>query len=263
MNLIEFTNIIDNPGSIDRAQTKDLEAILNAYPYFQTAHFLRLMALKKQHSFQYNDALKKTAAYSTDRALLFDFITNFDEGFHPAPAGMDAQVESNQQVGKDAQSADGDGPEKDGPQKDSPEEVLALGSPLQFSKKDSFSFYEWLQLSSTKPLETEENTEENTEVAETENPVSSTKRNFDLIDRFIAQQPKIQIDEAEDFDDLANDSGLQKEELMTETLARVYVEQKKYDKAIMAFKVLSLKYPEKSSFFADRIEAVNKLRQKN
>ena len=50
---------------------------------------------------------------------------------------------------------------------------------------------------------------------------------------------------------------------MTETLARVYLEQKKYDKAIKAFKILSLKYPEKSGFFADRIKAVKFLQQHN
>jgi hypothetical protein len=40
---------------------------------------------------------------------------------------------------------------------------------------------------------------------------------------------------------------------MTETLARVYLEQKKISKAIQAYEILILKYPEKSSFFADRI----------
>ena len=50
---------------------------------------------------------------------------------------------------------------------------------------------------------------------------------------------------------------------MTETLARVYLEQKKYKNAIQAYKILSLKYPEKSSFFADRIKAVEKIQQEN
>jgi len=45
---------------------------------------------------------------------------------------------------------------------------------------------------------------------------------------------------------------------MTETLARVYWEQKKYKKAIQAFKILSLKYPEKSGFFADQIKKLKK-----
>ena len=50
---------------------------------------------------------------------------------------------------------------------------------------------------------------------------------------------------------------------MTETLAKVYLEQKKYKKAIQAFKILSLKYPEKSGFFADRIRAVEKIQHEN
>ena len=48
---------------------------------------------------------------------------------------------------------------------------------------------------------------------------------------------------------------------MTETLARVYLEQGKYKKAIQAYRILSLKYPEKSGFFADQIKAVEQLRQ--
>jgi hypothetical protein len=49
---------------------------------------------------------------------------------------------------------------------------------------------------------------------------------------------------------------------MTETLAHVYLEQKKYTKAITAFRILSLKYPKKSSFFANQIEEIENL-QKN
>ena len=45
---------------------------------------------------------------------------------------------------------------------------------------------------------------------------------------------------------------------VTETLARVYLEQD-YEKAKLAYQQLSLKYPEKSSFFAGQIEMIDKL----
>ena len=56
---------------------------------------------------------------------------------------------------------------------------------------------------------------------------------------------------------------IQPESLMTETLARIYVEQKNYKKAIQSYKILSLKYPEKSGFFADQIKAIKKLQEYN
>ena len=49
---------------------------------------------------------------------------------------------------------------------------------------------------------------------------------------------------------------------MTATLAKVYLEQKKYENAIQAYRILSLKYPEKSSFFAEQIKLINKLNKK-
>ena len=45
---------------------------------------------------------------------------------------------------------------------------------------------------------------------------------------------------------------------MTETLAKVFVKQKKYDKALEAYQILGLKYPEKNSFFALRIKEIKK-----
>lgn len=48
-------------------------------------------------------------------------------------------------------------------------------------------------------------------------------------------------------------------ELVTETLAKVYIKQKHYKKAIQAYEILKLKYPQKSSFFAGRIAEIKKL----
>ena len=62
---------------------------------------------------------------------------------------------------------------------------------------------------------------------------------------------------------LAEAQMIQPEALMTETLARIYVEQKNYKKAIQSYKILSLKYPEKSSFFANQIKAIEQLQEQN
>ena len=90
------------------------------------------------------------------------------------------------------------------------------------------------------------------------------KKKFELIDKFINENPKIIPSEnAAPKVALKASSKIDKNELMTQTLAKVYLEQKKYKKAIQAYKILSLKYPEKSGFFADRIKAVEKIQKEN
>ena len=49
-----------------------------------------------------------------------------------------------------------------------------------------------------------------------------------------------------------------KEDYMTETLAKVYIKQEKYKEAMKAYKILSLKYPEKISLFANQIKDLKK-----
>jgi uncharacterized protein (UPF0147 family) len=145
---------------------------------------------------------------------------------------------------------------------------LEIGSPLSFAKKEKYSFLEWMQLAAKNPIIREE-----VKPVQIENPVEPAlissketdlkKKKLDLIDQFIKNNPKIVPNK--DIPIIAIDESVKinKNELMTATLAKVYLEQKKYKKAIQAFKILSLKYPEKSSFFASQINAVQKIQKEN
>ena len=53
MNIIEFTNSLNHPKEISVNQTKDLEIILEEFPYFQAAQFLYLNGLKNQNSYKH------------------------------------------------------------------------------------------------------------------------------------------------------------------------------------------------------------------
>ena len=85
---------------------------------------------------------------------------------------------------------------------------------------------------------------------------------FDLIDEFIKNSPKIKINNDYEVKSSFKTDQKIKDELITETLAKIYVKQEKFNKAIKAYEILSLKYPKKSSFFADQINDIKKLKSK-
>jgi len=139
--------------------------------------------------------------------------------------------------------------------KEAAERELEIGQPLHFTKKEKYSFTQWLQLTSQKTIRSKELEESpKQEGFELETTILKEKK-FELIDKFIAERPKIVPNEDQSLKvDVKKASKIDANELMTETLAKVYLEQKKYKKAVQAYRILSLKYPEKSGFFADRIK---------
>ena len=145
----------------------------------------------------------------------------------------------------------------------SAEELLNLGKPLQFDKREKHSFNEWLKLTRFKPIQ-RENPVSKSEAIQEDNSKQEKAKKFDLIDKFIENNPKIDpAKSAASKGNLAKAQMIQPEALMTETLARIYLEQKNYKKAIQSYKILSLKYPEKSGFFANQIKAVEQLQEQN
>ncbi|WP_421808737.1 hypothetical protein [Flagellimonas sp.] len=290
MNVADFIYILQNANTIlSPSQTRELEDIIEEYPYFQAARALYLKGLKNLDSYKYNNALKVTAAHTADRDVLFDYITSkefIQNNIADTIAGRGAKLEDQEAVSEEIQPNPnaasmlteteeaalpqnlGDAeqilnpelfesrkpevvPEKAG--EETKETDLQLGKPLPFTKKEKHSFTEWLQLTS-KGEEPENSQEDVMEELE-------RKKKFELLDKFIANNPKIVPKENNPKVNIKESTKINQNELMTETLAKVYLEQKKYKKAIQAFKILSLKYPEKSGFFADQIQAVKKLQQ--
>ena len=145
-----------------------------------------------------------------------------------------------------------------------PQEKLGIDQPLEFTKKDTHSFSEWLKLTSAKPIERSEG--DAAGISKEEIKDIKVKK-FELIDKFIEENPKLKPTDVPDRNseikslqkDLSEPFTVASDSLMTETLAKVYLQQKNYKKAIQAYKILILKNPEKSGFFADQIRAIKKL----
>jgi len=273
LNLTDYTYLLNKPEAINDRHAETLDQVLRVFPYFQSARVLKLKHLYNQDSFNYNHALKVAAAYTTDRSILFDFITS--DSFVSVQKGhyekkleelMNINVIGLEEV-KVAYQEPTANPleqsiltsikEASGSEEQKAEVKLDIGKPLEFSKNEKHSFEEWLQLSRLKPIVRET-------VSTSDNPDNDIKKKkLALIDKFIENNPKI-IPVAKDavvpaIEPFSEDTS----HLMTETLARVYLEQKKYSKAIQAYEILILKYPEKSSFFANRISDIKILQQNN
>lgn len=86
------------------------------------------------------------------------------------------------------------------------------------------------------------------------------KKSDEIIERFIKEEPIIQAPSAENLnnENMARQSAEDNYVLVTETLANIYVDQALYLKAIEVFRKLILKYPEKKSYFATRIQELEK-----
>jgi len=330
LNTKDYTYLLNKPYSLNDRQTTELESILKEFPYLQSARAIYLKGLYNRDSFRYNTELKKTAAYTTDRTVLFDFITSEEfrsidktalEDQEKAVAEItvnDSQVVTTtlsenkleQSILLSIQEADAPehttiddvitsapipekleesikliikesdifvedestvkvikpelieavfdnvATEEVKPESDEPK-ITEVGRPLAFNQAEKHSFAEWLQLSKTAPVQRDEAPKQ---------PVLENlyANKYDLIDKFIEANPKIApVKKDAPTPVNSNKSVNDGPGLMTETLARVYLEQKKYTKAIQAYEILILKYPEKNAFFADRILEVKNLQQNN
>ena len=91
----------------------------------------------------------------------------------------------------------------------------------------------------------------------------NTESDFNLIDKFILENPKMPKFDAhlaENTEDLALEC-VPEQECVTESMAKIYIKQQLFNKAIEIYEKLRLKYPEKSVYFANRISEVQELKK--
>ena len=285
MTATDLSLILKQPNHITLSQVYELENIIHEYPYFQVVKAIYLKILYAQESYRYNKELKITAAHIGNRTLLFDFITSTafkdkksvlkKEEMPKAYADEAIPSEFTTYVTGDVFEKKEFYPvtptpeqEQAPPPPQEPKEALHMGKPIDFKPTDKQSFATWLQVTRYKPID-----RRTTQAAPTvELPFvdknifeegDERAKKFDLIDKFLQANPKIEVNK--DDDTPSNIEIVEKKDIgrqfMTETLAKVYLEQGKYAEAIQAYQILMLKNPAKSAYFAEQIAMIRKLQQ--
>jgi hypothetical protein len=113
-------------------------------------------------------------------------------------------------------------------------------------KAELHSFLDWISIVQTKKI------------------VRSKKQNSDeIINIFLEKKPKIKNNKQRFYNasENAKKSIVENNDIITETLAKVYAKQEHFEKAILAYQKLSLKYPQKSSYFAEQIKVLKKIKK--
>ncbi|MFB6318502.1 hypothetical protein [Saccharicrinis sp. FJH54] len=274
MNKGEFIAYLKEPASVKPEVVPQLKELLKAYPAFQTGHVLLLKSLYETRDVLYEKYLTKIAAYAGNRELLYDFILGSQDIVQAEPEFLPVEpISSEHKEQSESFTEQGSAGETDLPQESKEKsqkhtyfdsvtisnDYFNISEIAQnSSSEDKFdgvhSFAQWLDIMTRKQNEPEE-----------ENPVQPNKK-WELIDNFIKENPGFvasrekAVDKEHVIQDLSSKSISDNDEFITETLARIYIKQRNFDKALHIFKKLSLKYPEKSIYFAGQIKIVEQLK---
>ena len=245
MDKERFQYIIKNPQSINDNDIEMLLSLVDSYPYFTIAQVLLAVGYDLTEDKKLNKQLRLAAAMSPDRNSLRHLLAESKEKKNTCDLPDEFGNESQQTTDNGQQSLDSIIiPEID---LNKSQEELSKEMDLLEEKRKSLDELKYLIEQRIIELEREKE-----EVNKEEKTLSKTE----IIDKFIAENPQISRPKQEFYNPMvvAQTSVVDKENIISETLATIYLNQGYVEKAISVYQKLSLKNPEKSVYFAELIE---------
>lgn len=233
MKIDALYNVVSNADKLSEFSVAELRQMVRQFPYFQIARKILLRKLHEEDFENFEDELRRSSVYIGDRAKLYFYLNANSSNLHQVTdqALPDLSLITTQRESvRDNMSVSG-------------------------HSGDSTFNYLFLSEEEASEINREEEKSEDMERGD-----MLTGDGMDLIDKFMSSgsgkiKPSKELEGP--IVNLAEESVKENPAILTETLARIYIKQKKYDKAIDIFNNLSLKFPEKSSYFADRIKELD------
>lgn len=276
----QFYSWLENPSSMDKASIADLQEVLKRYPYFQAAQMMLAKNLKNENHIDQLNQLQLTAVMVPNRKLFHDYLYDkkkvqpktvevaevepINEIEKPIAEQNEATLEVVSQLQPKSAEAERDSlydliPEPIVYQLETAElpELLVqeIEEKQEVVEPEELSFSEWLEYAESE--KTAPTTIEKGELKKEK--LQPARSNFELIDHFLSQQKDKPKKRAEFFNpQKAGAKSLEEDfTVVSETLASIYVQQEKYELARQSYEALSLKYPEKSVYFAARLKEID------
>ena len=245
---MEIAELINHPERLDRETLYELRSMLALYPYFQTARLLMLQNLYLLHDPMFDEELRRAAIYITDRKMLFQMI---EAGHYQlSPQKKSQNQEENKEERGDRTISLIDNFLESIPKEEEDKNTSEKKNKRKPTPADAAVDYVAYLLES----ENEEEQQDTPQLI-----------GHSLIDSFINNDKgklvlnenptlKPEIEEPSESDEKEPEEGY-----FTETLARIYIKQGRYSKALEIIQRLSLQYPKKNAYFADQIRFLEKL----
>ena len=240
MDKERFNHIINNAQNINDKDIELLTDIVETYPYFTIAQALLAIGMELKEDSRSNRQLRLAAAMVPDRNALRHLLAESKEKQKACDLPDELSDEENSQPLTNTFVI----PEID--LNKSQEELSKEMAMLEEKRK---SLDELKSLIEQRIIELEQEKEES------KKEDKSLSKN-EIIDKFIAENPQISRPKQEFYDPfvVAQASVVDKENIISETLATIYLNQGYVEKAISIYQKLSLKNPKKSVYFAELIE---------
>ncbi len=242
MDKATFYKILQNHKALTDTELFALREIIRKFPYFQTARILYLQILHEQENIHYQEFLHTTAVYVADRSHLKAVL-------QPSPVRSPGAKPDE----KKAEEAD----------------IYTILAQLQEKVDRLLKEQKDIDNRETESGKTEQEKEDAGAVQPVKNtfsieeledlpPIKTLHSQEDhLIDKYLEGDNK-ERKESTFYDPakMAQQSLEDRDDIVSETLARLYYQQGYYQKAIKIYRKLILLYPKNSSYFAALIKEI-------
>ncbi len=276
MDSTQLIGYMRMPERLKGEAVKEMEQLVADYPYFAIGQALLTIAYQNADDERYDIHLKRTAALmpNRDKLRLFTLIARHRWESAPEVTALpdefipEKETVPNDNVFSNIEPIETKEEQNTGiirekvfiiPEIDlsGSHEELSAEMALLEEKRKSLDELKAIIAARLKQIEEEK------QKKETEQPKPKKLSRKELIDKFILENPTISRPKAEFYNPIsvAQNSIIDQENIVSETLAKIYEKQRYIEKAISIYEKLCLKYPEKSRYFAAQIERLQESKE--